>query len=203
MTAQAHQPKSPADGVDFEGLSRLDIEKAIKNYRRHQKLQVAERSALRERVDRAYVEDAHIVSEATQKQAVRSAKIRMRLLEDEGAETYASLAALRGREQSAARAWVARLRKQNRLFTVEAQGLVLVPRVQLTEVGNLDKEVSEILVKPLLDAGEHPWAVWAWITHTTGLLSGRVPAELVKEKPQVVQKAVAVRVADIEARAGT
>lgn len=202
MTSHAHEPMSPVDGVDFEGMSKLEVQRAIKHYQRQQKLRVAERTALRDRVDRAYVEDAQIVTEATQKQAVRSAQIRTRLLEDEGAESYASLAGLRGTKESAARAWVARLRKQNRLITVEAQGLTLIPRFQLTDTGTLDKAVSEIIVKRLLDAGARPWAVWAWSTRSTGLLSGRAPASLVKEKPQVVGTAVDVHIDDLAFPAG-
>lgn len=203
MTAHAHQPIGPAEGVDFGAMTPQDIQRAVKHYRQHQALRVSARTGLRERVDRAYVDDAEIVSEATQKQAIRSGQIRTRLLEDEGAETYATLSARRGTAESAARAWVARLRKQNRLFTVEAQGLTLVPRFQLTDTGGLDRSVSEIIVAPLLDAGVRPWAVWAWATRSTGLLSGRVPAALVQEKPQVVETAVTVHINDLDFPAGT
>lgn len=202
MTAQAHQPINPAEGVDFGDLSPQEIQQAIWHYRRRKRLRAPGRTALRKHVDRVYVEDAEIVSEATQKQAIRSGQIRTRLLEDEGVETFTTLASLRGTSESAARAWVSRLRKQNQLFTVEAQGLTLIPRFQLTETGERHKAVTEVIVKPLLEAGVRPWTVWAWSTRSTGLLSGRVPAELVQEKPEVVQTAVGVHIDDLSYPAG-
>src|SRR5699024_4519135 len=71
-------------------------------------------------------------------------------------------------------------------------GRVLVPVLQLNDEGDLDKAVSSIIVRPLLKAGARPWTVWAWSTRPTGLFSGRVPAALVHEKPEVVEEAVNV-----------
>ena len=202
MTAQANQPMDSNEQVDFEGLSRNEVQSAIRLYKQHKRLKVSGRNALRKQVDQDYVDDAQIVSGPTQRQAVRSGEIRKRLLENEGAVTYETLADMRGSNEKATRQWVSRQRHEQRLFTVDAQGRVLVPVFQLNDEGDLDKAVSGTIVKPLLKAGVRPWAVWAWSTRPTGLLSGRIPATLVHEKPEVVQEAVNVRIDDLDFPAG-
>lgn len=198
MTTQAHQPKDPNEQVDFEGLSRHEVQSAIRLYKQRKRLKVSGRNTLRKHIDQDYVADAQIVSGATQRQAVRSGEIRKRLLESEGAATYETLAEMRSSNEKAARQWVSRQRQEQRLFSVEAQGRVLVPSFQLNDEGDLDKAVSGIIVRPLLNAGVRPWTVWAWSTRPTGLLSGRVPATLVHEKPEVVQEAVNVHIDDLD-----
>ena len=197
MTTQAHQPPDPTEQVDFEGLNPHEVQSAIRLYKQRKRLKVSGRNALRNHIDQDYVDDAQIVSGATQRQAVRSGEIRKRLLEGEGAATYETLADMRGSNEKAARQWVSRQRQDQRLFTVDAQGRVLVPIFQLNDEGDLDKAVSGTIVRPLLQAGVRPWTVWAWSTRTTGLLSGRVPAKLVHEKPEVVREAVNVHIDDL------
>lgn len=202
MTAQAHQPIDPNGQVDFEGLSPHEVQDAIRLYKQRKRLQISGRTTLRKHIDEDYVDNAQIVSGATQRQAVRSGEIRKRLLESEGAATYTTVADMRGSNEKAARQWVRRQRQEQRLFTVEAQGRVLVPAFQLVDDGDLDKTVSSTIVQPMLKAGVRPWAIWAWSTRPTGLLSGRVPAELVHEKPEVVENAVTIYIDDLNFPAG-
>ncbi|WP_169251302.1 hypothetical protein [Brevibacterium sp. 'Marine'] len=202
MTAQAHQPVDPNGQVDFEGLSPHEVQDAIRLYKQRKRLRVSGRATLRKHIDQDYVDNAQIVSGATQRQAVRSGEIRKRLLESEGAATYSAVADMRGSNEKAARQWVSRQRHEQRLFTVEAQGRVIVPAFQLGDDGDLDKAVSSIIVQPMLKAGVRAWAIWAWSTRPTGLLSGRVPAKLVHEKPEVVENAVKIHIDDLDFPAG-
>ena len=202
MTAQAHQPMAPDEQVDFEGLSPHEVQDAIRLYKQRKRLRGSGRATLRKHIDQDYVDNAQIVSGATQRQAVRSGEIRKRLLESEGAATYSAVADMRGSNEKAARQWVSRQRHEQRLFTVEAQGRVLVPAFQLDDEGDLDKAVSRTIVQPLLRAGVRPWAIWAWSTRPTGLLSGRIPSKLVHEKPEVVENSVKVHIDDLDFPAG-
>lgn len=201
MTAQAHEP-SYTPGLKLQGLTQAEAQEAINTYAKHVKLQVGTRAKLREAVDHAYIDDIPLVSEATQKQAKRTANARVRLIQDEGVATYTSLASLRGTKEGGARSWVNRLRQENLLFTVEASGKTLVPLTQLTSDGQLDELVSKRLVKPLLSAGIEPWSLWSWITSPTGLLSGEVPAIAVRTELKRVDRAVERRVADLAYPAG-
>jgi len=202
MTARAHQPMAPDEQVDFEGLSPHEVQDAIRLYKQRKRPRAFGRATLRKHIDQDYVDNAQIVSGATQRQAVRSGEIRKRLLESEGAATYSAMADMRGSNKKAARQWVSRQRHVQRLFTVEAQGRVLVPAFQLNDEGDLDKAVSGIIVQPMLKAGVRPWAIWAWSTRPTGLLSGRIPAKLVHEKPEVVENSVKVHIDDLDFPAG-
>ena len=178
------------------------MQSAIRLYKQHKRLKISGRNALRKQVDQDYVDDAQIVSGATQRQAVRSGELRKRLLESEGAVTYETLADMRDSNEKAARQWASRYLHDQRLFTVDAQGRVLVPVFQLNDEGDIDKAVSSIIGRPLLKAGARPWTVWAWSTRPTGLFSGRVPAALVHEKPEVVEEAVNVHIDGLDFPAG-
>ena len=96
------------------------MQSAIRLDKQHKRLKVSGRNALRKQVDQDYVDDAQIVSGATQRQAIRSGEIRKRLLESEGAVTYETLADMRGSNEKAARQWASRYLHDQRLFTVDA-----------------------------------------------------------------------------------
>lgn len=196
MTTRSHES---AREIEFElhGLTHTEVQDAINAYVKHVQLRVQARAELRATVDRAYVNDLPLISEATQKQAVRSADARVRLIEDEGAVTYKTLSELRGTRESGARSWVNRLRRGKMLFTVEVKGKTLIPTVQLSADGRLNELISEHLVKPLLSAGMEPWALWSWLTSPTGLLSGEIPAEAVASNQQRVLRTVERQVADL------
>lgn len=196
MTAQAHDSEQTIK-LDLYGLTQAEAQDVIKAHAKHVQLRIQARAELRATVDRAYVNDLSLVSEATQKQAVRTADARVRLVEDEGAATYKTLAELRGTRESGARSWVNRLRRDNLLFTVEVKGKTLIPNVQLSADGQLNELVSEQLVQPLLAAGMEPWSLWSWLTSPTGLLSGEIPADAIVTDRKRVIRAVERQVADL------
>lgn len=196
MTTHSHESEREIE-FELHGLTHTEVQDAINAYAKHVQLRVQARAELRATVDRAYVSDLPLISEATQKQAVRSADAHVRLIEDEGAVTYKTLSELRGTRESGARSWVNRLRRGNLLFTVEVKGKTLIPTVQLSADGQLNEHISEHLVKPLLSAGMEPWALWSWLTSPTGLLSGEIPAEAVANNQKRVLRAVERQVADL------
>src|SRR5699024_2358640 len=86
MAAQAHDPAHPSK-LEHQGLTQAEAQEAINTYAKHVELRVHMRAQLREAVDHAYMDDLPLVSEATQKQAKRTANARVRLIQDEGAAT--------------------------------------------------------------------------------------------------------------------
>lgn len=164
--------------VEVSGLDQQEVEFAISLYRAVSTEQVGARAALASHVNRAMLEEGiPLVPAASQKQVQRSAELRRRLLEEHGAESYATLAQLRGSRESSARTWVSRARGAGGLLTVELQGRTLIPTVQLTDSGEARPQILEIL-RPLLRSGADGWSLWAWLTSPTGLLSGEIPAEV-------------------------
>src|SRR5699024_2132287 len=137
-----------------------------------------------------------LISEETQRQAQRNVSFRARLLEEEGAETYESLAVLRGRSQSTTRAWVARHRDRLTMFTIEVEGKTLIPKVQLTDRGGLKKNVAA-LITPLLKAEIGAWGLWSWLTAPTGLLSDEIPAVGAETHPDRALTAAELYAADL------
>lgn len=177
-------PRSEYNEVDLHDLSPADLQRAIDLFRKVTDQRLEERTALHHRLNAAFLEgDVELVSPATQRQALKSASLRSRLLEEEGVETYESLAALRDATESSARTWVARQRTAGRLITGEVQGRTLIPAIQLTDDGALDRSITQ-LVEPLVAAGLGPWGVWSWLTASDGRLSGDVPAKIVHEEPE-------------------
>lgn len=112
-------------------------------------------------------------------------------------ETYESLAALRDATESSTRTWVARQRTAGRLVTVEVQGQTLIPAIQLTEDGALDRPVAQ-LVEPLVAAGLGSWGVWSWLTAPDRRLSGDVPAKIVHEEPERALRAAQRHARELE-----
>ncbi|TIC80163.1 hypothetical protein [Nocardioides sp. GY 10127] len=111
-------------------------------------------------------------------QVARRAETRARLLASP-THTYASLAALRGVSENAARFAVHKAAQERRLLLVPAPdgGDVLVPAFQLLEDGEPRPELSPVL-EPLLAAQGDPFAVWSWLTQPAALLGGAVPEVL-------------------------
>ena len=164
--------------VQVEGLSQSQVEFALELAQDVQDEQLRARAALSAHVQQAMLShDIPLVPRASQRQIQRNAEVRRRLLEQEGAETYASLAELRGTSESSIRTWVARKRKRKELFTVELQGRTLIPSVLLTDKGRIDPVIAEIS-RPLLGVGLDGWPLWSWLTSPDGLLSGEVPARV-------------------------
>ncbi|EMQ99840.1 hypothetical protein [Paeniglutamicibacter gangotriensis] len=175
--------------VEVIGLNEQDVSYALSLYHAVGNERVQARAALASYVHEAMIEESiPLVSQASQRQVQRSAALRQQLVQENGAETYASLAEFRGTMESSIRTWVSRLRKRREIFTVEARGLVLVPSVQLTDSRDVNPLISE-LVRPLLYAGLDGWSLWAWLTNPTGLLSGEVPAEVARSNMKRAHKA--------------
>lgn len=185
------------DHVEVSGLSSQEVAAAIGLFRRVDQKRVSARASVSALVDRAMLDNAiPLVSAASQRQVQRSAELRRHLLEVEGAETYASLAGLRGGRESSARTWVSRPRNSGRIFTVEVQGRTLIPAVQLTATGSESPEILE-LTRPLQRAGLDGWSLWAWLTSPTGLLSGEVPAQVASTDPGRAHRAAARYAAEL------
>jgi hypothetical protein len=179
----AHVPdrigvRATEDHVEVVGLSKEDVEYAISLFQAVAQEQTEARSALASHVNQAMLhEGIELIPAASQRQVQRSAALKKRLIEDQGFETYASLAEIRDTRESSVRTWVSRLRRRSDLFTVEFQGHTLIPKLQLTDSGDVNPVVAE-LVRPLAGAGLDSWSLWAWLTNPTGLLSGEIPAEV-------------------------
>ncbi|WP_155807464.1 hypothetical protein [Brevibacterium sp. VCM10] len=183
--------------INVEGLSPSDVESALELYREIIKEQLHERESLIARLTQAYLsKTVQLIPEATQRQAQRSVSFRARLLEEEGAETYESLAILRGSSQSTTRAWVARHRDKFAMFTLEAEGRTLIPKVQLTDRGMLRKNVAA-LIKPLAEAELGGWGLWSWLTAPTSLLSDEIPAVVAESSPERARTAAELYAEDL------
>jgi murein L,D-transpeptidase YcbB/YkuD len=186
MTTSAHdsaRPLAEYEQVDLHGLSPAELQSAIDLFRTVTEQRLTERDALHQRLSTAFLDGGvNLVSPATQRQALKNAELRSRLLDEEGAETYESLAALRDSSESSTRTWVARQRSKEVLFTVEVHGRTLIPSLQLTEAGGLDPQISP-LVEQLVSAGLGPWGVWSWLTAPEGRLSGDIPADVAWTEP--------------------
>lgn len=139
-------------------------------------------------------EPAHAVPLALV-QLRRQAQVRGALLASP-THTYASLAALRGGSENAARFAVHKAAERHALLVVPHDGGVLVPAFQLTDAGELRTELAAVL-EPLLSAGMDPWQVWAWLTQPAGLLGGQVPQEAARDDEEApIVRHAAVRLAE-------
>lgn len=114
MTTSAQEsgrPLAEYEQVDLHGLSSAELQSAIDLFREVTEQRLTERDALQHRLSAAFLGGGvDLVSPSTQRQALKSAELRRRLLEDEGAETYESLSILRDSSESTTRTWVARHR---------------------------------------------------------------------------------------------
>lgn len=187
------------DHVEVFGMDEADVSDAIELFKSVGFTQVNARRALSDSVSRIMLaRGIPLVPQDSQRQVQRSVALRERLLTEHGAYTYAQLAELREIESSSVRTWISRLRQQDRIFTVDHAGRTFVPAILLSEPDTLDESVGA-LITPLLSAGMDEWAIWAWLVSPTGLLSGEVPADMVKTNPSRALKA-AVRRAEESAR---
>ncbi len=80
MTAQA-RGSAQSDGFELHGLTQAEAQDAINRYAKHVQLRVQARNELRTTVCHAYVDDLPLISEATQKQALRTVHARIRLID--------------------------------------------------------------------------------------------------------------------------
>lgn len=177
-----------SDHVEVTGISKARVQEALQLLDAADNVRLVARGNLLTSMNKLMVKaNMPVVPEATQRQIQRSAALNEELL-SLGYETHESLAQKRRTPVSSARTWVSRLRKRNELFTVKLSGKTLIPSVQLTEDGDLRKEVS-VLVQPLSKAGLNGWSLWSWLCKPTGLLSGKVPSEVAETNQKRAQKA--------------
>ena len=108
-------------------------------------------------------------------QAKRRAALRTELLAS-GAFTYKALAEGRNTSQPTIRQWVRRARERHELFTVDHDNETLVPAFLLDEDLNPHPELHSV-ISTLVDAGEDGWGLWAWFTHPSTWLDGKVPLD--------------------------
>ncbi|MGE3834544.1 MAG: hypothetical protein AB7H43_07140 [Acidimicrobiia bacterium] len=130
---------------------------------------------------------------ATVEQARRLAALRAALLRD-GAWSSAAIADARGITANNARQWVSRHRKAHRIFTVAYEGETLVPAFLLDD--ELEpRSAAQEPIRLLREAGEDGWALWAWFATPSPWLDGRIPAELLATKPDLVVESARQRAA--------
>lgn len=187
--SRAHEVREVDERIEVLGYSELEVRQAMELFQAVRTEQVSTRKDFRAQVHEAMVRN-HIplVSQASQSQALRRSALRAQLLEDQGYETYSSLAEKRQTRESSARTWVARERQRGSLFTVKLQGTTIIPKVQLTEDGQLHEPVTR-LVSTLRAAHMDGWSLWAWLCSPTGLLSGDVPAQVAETNQGRAHKA--------------
>lgn len=167
--------------VEVSGLGGDEVKNAIDIYRSVVSAKLEARDSFSSYVNRALLEESsRRLDDPSQQQIRRTAALRERLLADEGFETYASLAELRNSNIKATRTWVGRHRDKHQIFTAEIGGKIIIPRVQITDSGELDRRIAS-LIHPLSEAGLGGWGIWAWLTSPTDRLSGEVPRDVVEQ----------------------
>lgn len=191
-----YEVRDAADHLEVTGLSAVELRLAIQLYRAVESSQAESRSALYSRSLAMLEADIPLNPRSAQRQIQRGTALRAELLENSGYETYESLAASRQTLQSSVRTWVSRLRERGDLFTVKFKGTTLIPAVQLTDSGDLDEAVAD-MVRPLLASGLDSWSLWSWLRNPTGLLSSDVPVDVARQNPGRARKAAEREAAEV------
>jgi hypothetical protein len=188
--------------VVVEGVSVGDVEDALRLAQRVSEVRHKARESFENFVNSSLLEsNEELVPSASQRQVQRTAALRQKLLTEFGAETHETLAQIRDSQPSSVRAWVTRAREQGELFTVKFKGRVLIPKVQLDDEGKLDPAISA-LVRPLMETDLDGWSIWTWLTHPTGHLSGKIPAELAHVDLERAQRAADLYALDLRNERG-
>lgn len=182
--------------ADEAELSEADVRNMI--YRVLQAALVQERRAPAARRELAKVLGPWLgefdpVPYATVEQAQRLAALRTSLLRG-GAWSTRAIADVRGITTNNARQWVSRHRKAHRVFTVSHEGETLVPGFLLDE--ELEpRTAAQEPIRLLREAGEDGWALWAWFATPSAWIGGRIPADLLATKPDLVAESARQRAA--------
>jgi len=181
------------------GMSREQLRTAILLFRAAGAVQAEEVAGHRGELLRAMlVTGIDPVPRAAVEQARRLAEHRQQLLAS-GAFTTEALREMRGdKSPEATRTWVSRRRKEGTLFTVEHEGVALLPAFQLRPDGALRSGLGPAL-RTLRTAGLGGWELWTWFTARTPWLSGRAPQELLDDDPGSVAGAARSFVSNLEA----
>ncbi|HEV2362084.1 MAG TPA: hypothetical protein VGS21_10310 [Acidimicrobiales bacterium] len=171
------------------GFSQEQLSAAIALLQEAQSIQAEETAARRGELLKAMMlSGIPPVPRAAIEQARRLAEHRERLLAS-GAFTTATLQQLRGdKSQQATRTWISRRRHVNALFTVEHDGVTLIPAFQIRPDGITRRGIAPAL-GILKEAGMGGWELWTWFTARTSWLSDRSPESLMDERPSMVAEA--------------
>lgn len=164
--------------VEVDGLTRQDALEALALLHAARRLQfelgTSAASGLLRAMSEARLE---LTPPAAVEQARRLAGRRRALLATP-AYSYDTLREVRGDAKvSTTRTWVARMRDQHRLFTLQENGRTVIPALQLTSTGRPRPELTGML-RALLGSGVDGWSLWVWLTSSTPLLSGQTPIEV-------------------------
>jgi hypothetical protein len=138
------------------------------------------------------------VPRAAVEQARRLNEHRQSLLAS-GAFTTEALREMRqDRSPEATRTWISRRRKEGAIFTVDHDGLVVVPAFELRSDGAPRPGLVPAL-RTLLGAGLEGWELWTWFTARTPWMSGCSPQDLIDDDPELVAAAAVAFVSNLEA----
>lgn len=70
----------------------------------------------------------------------------------------------------------------NPVLVISVDGVVVYPAFQFDDRGEFRDELSP-LIEVLRAAGLGAWQTWSWLVEPTGMLSGRVPVEMIFTEP--------------------
>lgn len=129
-------------------------------------------------IDRRAAEQARLVNQA-----------RAELLGRSKVVDIDTLARATMRDPNTTRRWVRRRRDAGDLVAVDHRGQVLVPTFQLTDAFELDPDARAVTAR-LHRYGMGPWAMWDWYVTGNGWLAGASPAEVLRDDPALLQRAV-------------
>lgn len=114
-----------------------------------------------------------------------NAEARSNLLAEFPARPAAEIAGLAGITWSNPAAWLSRLQKEGKVFSVEYGRRQLFPAFQFDGNWQPREAVAAVLAQ-LRDAGLQGWSVALWWTAANGWLDGARPVDLLDEKPDQV-----------------
>ena len=168
--------------VEVEGATASEVSDAMTVYGKLRELQGFHVAATKSDLVNAFMRtEVSLTPPASVRIAQRLASRRDALLTTPTFSS-ATLAQLRGQQDSSARTWFYRQQKKGRLFSVIHHGEVVIPAFQLTDIGDVRPELAA-MIEPLRQAGVDGWAIWNWLTSPTSWLSGQTPEAVAGKEP--------------------
>lgn len=176
------------DDLRVTGVSKAELLEALKLHAAAKEIRTQHGRAMAAGIEQVAAQArVDLVDPVPVEQARRRVSLQQRLLATP-VYSYKTLAEVRGDAKvSTTRTWVSRVRGQHRMFTVEHGGSILIPAFQLTGEGKPREHLGALLqaLMPVVD----DWTLWVWLTSSTPLLSGGVPAEVAADNPKRALKA--------------
>lgn len=185
----AYEVAERADHLEVRGVSRRDVEEALELISKFRVLQADHVAATRTDLLRALMaRNITLTPPATLAQAQRLATHRDALLAT-SVFTHDTLREFRDDAKvSSTRTWLARRRDNHEVFTLTHNGRTLIPAFQFDELGQPRPELQPVL-EALTGAGITGWPLWTWLTSATALLSGEIPEQVARRRPDRVLRA--------------